>query len=59
MFCSYNEALKDVHNGLNHIMRSRSTSVFKYPGLDEVIEESNAYIIEVSYKLSMLKCGMC
>ena len=52
MFCSYiyNEALKDVHNGLNHIM-SRSMSVFKYPGLDEVIEESNAHIIEVSYHL--------
>ena len=41
MFCSYiyNEALKDVHNVLNHIMRSRSTSVFKYPGLDEIIFE--------------------
>ena len=48
VLCSYQEALKDVHNGLNHIMRSRSTSVFNYPGMDEVIEESNAHIIEVS-----------
>ena len=48
MFHSYVEALKDVHNGLNHVMRGRSISVLNYPGLDEVIEESNPHIIEVS-----------
>ena len=48
MSYSYTEALKDVHNGLNHVMRGRSISVLNYPGLDEVIEESNPHIIEVS-----------
>ena len=47
IMCSYAEALKDVHNGLNHVMRGRSVSVLSYPGLDEVIEESNPHIIEV------------
>ena len=47
MLCSYTEALKDVHNGLNHVMRGRSISVLCYPGLDEIIEESNPHIIEV------------
>jgi len=45
---SYTEALKDIHNGLNHIMRSRSLTTFTYPGLQEVIDDSHPHFIEVS-----------
>ena len=45
--CSYIEALKDIHNGLNHIMHSRSLTTFYLSGLQEVIEDSLLHNIEV------------
>ncbi|XP_065910371.1 E3 ubiquitin-protein ligase TTC3-like isoform X2 [Dysidea avara] len=49
----YIEALKDIHNGLNHIMHSRSLTTFYLSGLQEVIEDSLLHNIE--NKLQQLK----